>query len=362
MFEPLLVRNFSIEEDWYVVRQILEDANPVGEKSHRVRFTIYWPDRTEIYEAPCKLEGEDTPDRWDWGNQLPPLKPKNIDKEESTDGIILPEGKETDIPMVRSTAHGIGRSQIVAAVLPEELWTGNNVAYKQLQHMLLENAWTDTGSVAGMIQKIFTPREPSPANDPTRVIPTISEEEIKNKIGNPYLLIGEKFEMVESSGGAIGSLTEQLDKIETQIKDLVSMSFASVEPATIAQSGESKKVDRIQLDDTLRQYGAIIVKIYQQCLDVLVKITAQSLNLSVSGLDNYQVDTLEEILDKTQNLIANRAIIPATALKIWAQKLTFEMIGTVDPDTRKLIEKELEAIDYTKFGEIEDNKASNSTV
>lgn len=301
VWEPHQVINWG--DDWYTVKYERLVTNPTKAHKYITRWEVYTDTSVSIYEI--DTEASD------------PSKP---------------------VVYIDTWEHGLGSCPMVSMELPNELWTGANVVLKQIQHTLIENGWTDAGSIAGMIQRIFTPNDPPPADD-TRYAYEQPEYQELGVHGNAYVLVGKNYDFKESSGSAIGNLTSQLQVIEQQIKDLVDMSFASTQPGAIEQSGKSKEVDMTLLNDTMETYGNYVLGIYQDCLG-LVAMMANLDTPSINGLNTYSSNNLSQMLEQT-DLLEGKPL-PAIVLKTWFGKLSSLLLGGVTKDLESEVQKEIE--------------------
>lgn len=323
VYEPLNVTNWG--DDWYLTRQLVNDYQPLEEPRKLARWTIWTAEEIAVYEAPVKLNNQGVI--------------SDVLVNSTWAGVAT---EKALVPLKTSVKHGLGKCPMLSLTLPQEMWTGSNVYLKQLQHMRIESSWTDAGTMAGTIQRIFTPTPPPPADDPRVVYEEPDYSQIKTD--NAHVLVGADFKFVESSGTAIASLTDQLETIERQIKALVSMSYSSVAKATFVQSGASKQVDQAHLSDSMKAYGKKVIQLYQDILQLVCKVAGKPEDVAVFGLDTYDNDTVEGMLDRASQIMAVIDLIPPTALKLWYGKLTSLMTGSRSEDMDKAIAEELDDI------------------
>ena len=323
IYEPLDVINWG--EGWYITRQIITANQPLQEPNKVARWTVWDAEAITVYESAIKTD----------------------DRGFITDILVAGvwSGIATDkalVPTVSVVKHGLGKCPLVSLTLPNEMWTGNNVYLKQLQHFRIESSWTDAGVMAGTIQRVFTPMPAPPADDPRVVYEEPDYSEIK--ADNAHVLVGAGFQFVESSGSAIASLTTQLETIERQIRAIVSMSQASVSAGDLEQSGKSKEADMMMLQDTMKAYGSKVAQLYQDILQLVTKLAGKPDDISVYGLDAYSVDTLGDMLDQTQLVETVAERIPTTGLKLWYAKITNLLAGSRSAETDQQIAEELDEL------------------
>lgn len=330
LFEPLHVTQWGA--DWYMTRQIQSIQEPLQPSRQVARWTYWTPEEVAVYE--CEVETSTT---YEDGTLISRVKTGEEGWMNARTVNI------TTVPLVKLIRHGYGKAPMVALRLKEELWTGNSVYLKQIQHLRVESSLTDAGTLAGVVQRLYTPTPPTPSTDPLKVFQEPDYSDIKNS--NAHILIGAGFEYVESEGKAIANLTSLMESIERQINDLVSMGYKTVaSKSTLAQSGTSKEMDMTLLEDSMRTYGKKVAQLYQDALD-MVGLAQGTGKATVVGLDTYSVSNLAEMVDTTVKLLPLFAQLPPTATQAWVSKLCSLMTGTLSPDQDKQLKKELEGLD-----------------
>lgn len=323
VYEPLYVINWG--EDWHITRQIITANQPLQEAKQLARWTVWDNEAITVYEAPVKLD------------------PRNggiTDVQIGSEWVHVGSERAL-VPAVDIVNHNLGECPLVSLQLPNEMWTGNSVYLKQLQHFRIESSWTDTGVMAGTIQRVFTPMPAPPADDPRVVYEEPDYSQIK--ADNAHVLVGAGFQFVESSGQAIANLSLQLETIERQIKAIVSMSYASGNGA-LQQSGVSKQVDLVMLQDSMKAYGSKVAQMYQDILQLVARVANQPDNISVFGLDAYTSDSLSDMLSATTQIETVAERIPTTALKLWYSKLVNLMSGSKSSEVDRQIAEEIDQI------------------
>jgi hypothetical protein len=323
MIPILNVIDWSEDDDWYKTREIVEVKTPT-ELAYNIKYTYYLPGVTVVYEAPCTLRDGALWQVWN-GSRFVPWATPTL----TLDATFF--------------EHQASSSLVTAGTLPSELWVGAMCYLKQIQHMSIESSWSDSGSLAGTIQRVFTPT-PAVANDNPSYLQSEPEYD-KVLLGNRQVLVGNGFQFVESTGAAIKNLTEQLHTIESQIKAIVSMRFATSETTVMAQSGLSKMADQMQLINTMRDYGNRVRSIYQDALQSIVMLLGRDAEeLSVQGLNDFDTEDVKEGLLNGVSVAGLAANIPLTAQRLFWQKISKQLTGTVSPEDEDMIRQELLAI------------------
>lgn len=324
LYEPLHVINQG--KGWYLTRQIVEDNQPTV--SRKILRFQYWTE-TEIatYEIECQVD--------EYGKVTRVKKPLR-------NGYPSPK---TLIPRVgEPVRHGLGRNPMLELVLPVEMWVGNLAYLKQLQHTRIESSWTDAGTVAGTVQRVYTPPAPVPTDDPRILLEQPKYQDLD--FTGSHVLVGAGFKFEESSGSAIGALTSQLATIEQQIRELVSMGYLNHQAAS--QSGAAKEVDMSLITDTMRSYGKKVARLYQDVLQLVARMVNQDPDaISVQGLEDYSVDTLDKMVDLTIKMLPIVDSFPDLVTQIWVSKICRLMTGTLSPEQTGQVAAELENVFLT---------------
>jgi hypothetical protein len=273
---PLEVINWG--DGWYVIKQFIQSTEPFSSASTFALFSYLGDNITVRYKVPVQVE--EKPD--EQGNLIPTIS-KVLWKEEwvKPDDTMFFEPTEV--------INGVGADRLIATLVDDDEWLCSSLYNKQIQHLRIENAWTDAGYLSGTVQRVFTPSDPH-VNDDPRV--SYSDDQTAKDLaqaGNTHILIGKGYSFVESSGTALGNLEGMLDKIETQIKVIANLHFASASKGALEQSGLSKKMDMGLLTGVMKDYGAVVLESYNALLAVVARLMR---------LQPVEVGGLSDFLDK----------------------------------------------------------------
>lgn len=270
---------------WYVTREIVELADPEALR-HVERVTIWEPNRTRVFETPVEAI-------------------KNLPNDATVEPLAYKEYQGLPTAMVALEAKAIGEQCYL----------------KQIQHLRIENSWTYNAHIAGQVQRIYKPQV-LPEDDPRKVYaePDYSAYDFSGT----DVLVGGGFEFVESKGEALQNLQAAMDKVEQQLKALVHKSFASAGDY-VEQSGVSKSIDQIALNDALRAYGSRFSQGYQRLLTTIGALMGHSDTITVSGMADYSQDSVDELIDKTDKLLAFSEVLSPLALTEWFKRLQAAM-------------------------------------
>lgn len=326
VISPLDVINWG--DGWYILKQFVQDTAPFAPVGTFALFSYVGQDITVRYKVPVKIE--DIADSQ--GNLVPTISKVLIKGEwEKPDETMFFEPTEI-LP-------GVGSDRLVRTALDTDEWLCGSLYNKQIQHLRIENAWTDAGYLSGTVQRVFTPSDPH-ANDDPRV--SYSDDQTAKELaqaGNTHILIGKGYSFVESSGTALGNLEGMLDKIESQIKVIANLHFASSQKTGLQQSGLSKRLDMVLLEGVMMDYGAVVLDTYNSLLQMVAKIIGVS-PVEVGGLSDYQEKDIELTLN-TITTISPLLDFPEIARKAIYRKLLEDSDIVLSEDDDKILDIQL---------------------
>lgn len=267
---------------WACLKQFVSEAEPFQSAKTFAVYTYLGEEVTCKYKVPVKLANAEDSE----GNLVP-----TVDKVYYKGEWVKPDDKQLWSP--DPPVYGAGIDRLVSKVVSSEKWLCLALYNKQIQHLRIENSWTDAGYLSGTVQRVFTPADPAPNDDPRISVDTSAVAKQLEKAGNQHILIGKGYSFVESSGTALANLEQMLDKIESQIAKIANLSFVSGDATALQQSGVSKALDMSLLNGTLAEYGNILIDTYNTLLAKVAKLLAVQ-PIEVSGLSDFtEEDPLE---------------------------------------------------------------------
>ena len=198
-------------------------------------------------------------------------------------------------------------------LLPTELWTGNNVYSKQLQYMQIESSWSDVGSMMHL-QRTYNP--PSGDSYDPRLMQLQSM-----KFDNAHVALGD-FTFNESTGMTLNALTNQLETIESQIRSLVNIQYATTSKrGNPYQSSDSKVADNKMASSVLSVYGQLTGKAYSNVLNTVARLLGLNDVISIVGMNNYDGNDTTTLLQEVDNLLKIKGDVSPEAYANWISKL-----------------------------------------
>jgi hypothetical protein len=328
VYSPLEVILWHEEEDglkWLKTRQVETKPNPFGETLSQVCWTFIDDTYVAKYEAYVKLN-----------------KKGGIEEILNKDGEVIGSGEDAKVQIERSpTPHGLGKIPVICLDLPHDLWLTNQAYLKALEHLNLENSRYDTAMMAGYVQRTYRPyTTPDSDLDSTFVD---AEDEVKSS--NAHILRVDSFSFNEATGSSIASVSTVMEECRRTINEMVGLARASATQEAVQQSGVSKKMDFVIQELILRSYGQILCTAYQDLLQLVGKAAGlDTENLSVTGLNSFDVDSLESTLAIAVELEAVIMNLPPTALKLFYQQFASLLVPNASADQQAEIKDEIEEV------------------
>jgi hypothetical protein len=326
LISPLEIYDWQLDGDrlqWAKIRQVTTDYQPLGDRVTRITWTFI--DSTQIVKYSARVElGRDGSIK------------KLIDN-------AARNGQEDAVALTSRVSHGRKKIPLIRCELPDNKWASKDAYLKALQYLQIENGWTDTASIAGYVQRLFKPQV-KPDDDISATYTDDDEYVSQIKSSNAHILIGDDFRFVEIAGSSLKTIRDSvLEPIKGEIKAIISLGNVSAAKGVMEQSGTSKSFDYAQFNDALRAYGEILVNYYQDILRAVAEAAGyDSETISVSGLDTFDLDTLDTLLAQTKELINYEDRIPATAMKLWMGKIVAQMHRSASAKQQEEMGKELE--------------------
>ncbi|ALF55630.1 hypothetical protein ACX27_26760 [Nostoc piscinale CENA21] len=325
-YSPFQVTNWHEESgklQWIKIRQIVtSQPDPTQEPQTIAKWTFI--DNTSIatYAAPVKLRNG---------------RIEEINGKGAAD--------ETPLPLQSEILHGLGEIPVIKIELPDSLWVADQAYPKALEHLKTEHTRHDMLTLAYFQRTYKKVRVPDDDLEET-----YSEVE-PIKTGLQHVLELDDFKWNEPTGTIIEHINNTLQSIKDEVRDLISLGGGSTTTEAVRQSGESKVMDFVKQEAILRQYGNIICQAYQSLLQLVAKSAGLSNpeQISVTGLQSFDNDTLESLISKVTNLstidfTTLAANLPPTAYKLIYSQLVSLLVGNLSAEQQQAIAAEIDSI------------------
>ncbi|MBD2196606.1 MULTISPECIES: hypothetical protein [Calothrix] len=326
LYSAMQVINWSETKgrpDWVKVYQIVQDTtNPLSPPQTKAIWTFIDAKYVARYEAYVELDSA--------GNI------KNVLEGEDKRG-----NRDVDVYLNSRVPHNLGTIPVVKVEVPDDLWACDQAASKALEHLRTDCSKYDLLTLA-YFQRTYK-RVQTPDGD---IHATFEGDDEAPPTGLQHVLELEKFEWSEPQGHILAHLRESLSQIENQVRDLVSLGGVSSSLGAVQQSGVSKQLDFYNQETILKSYGQILVDAYQDLLQLVAKSQGITDLVTVSGLDKFELDNLDNLLTNIKELVDTdlsilQAQLPPTAYLILYKKLITLLLGNLSPEQEREIEEEI---------------------
>lgn len=304
---------------WVKLRQIVEAADPTKERQSIATWTFIDDQKIVRYSAEVKTQG----------GRISEVK----------SGGDWKSSEKTEILMQDSIAHGFGAIPIQRVKVPGDLWAGNSAYLIAMQALDLENSRYDAG-IMTYVQRTWQPVQ-SPDSD---LDDTYVDDTAPLKSGNQYLLKVGGFQFNEAGGAAIRSIGEFVEELHDRIRGIFGQQGGSATKEAVQQSGASKKMDFVAQEVLLRAFGTIIVDAYEDVLRLVAIAAGKSERPSVSGLDSFDVDSLDAVFAIALELKNIANLLPPTAVKLFAKQLSGLLVRRSSSEQQTAIDAEIDAM------------------
>jgi hypothetical protein len=307
---------------WIKIRQIEDVTDPFEAPKKIATWTFIDGDTIAVYQAEIKLKGDlivevKVGEEW-----------KSVDSDEAKVSLKS-----------KPIAHGFPRIPVFRVSVPPDMWAGNSAYLIAIQALDLENSRYDAG-IMSYVQRTYSPVQ-NPDMD-------LGESFVDNddpiKSGNAYILKAASFDFNEGAGHTVKTIGDYVKELHDLIRSLFGQQQASVTKGAVEQSGASKKMDFVAQEVLLRAFGSLLVDVYQDALRMVAIAAGRSEKPSVSGLDSFDVDSLEAVWAIAIELPNVSKILPPSAIKLFAKQLASLLIKRTSAEQQGEIDKEIEAM------------------
>ncbi len=238
---------------------------------------------------------------------------------------------EAAIRLIDSGAHGLAKLERVPLFplrISEGLWLLNRAGLLQLEHFNKSNAlgWALTMGLFAM--------------------PVVySEREWSQMVGESYyiqLAPGDKFGWTEPEGKVYQIAADNLTSLQEEIYRVCYLPQAGgpLEKAAV-QSGISKQLDFSMTQEVLRAYGDAVKEQMRRVLKAIEAAREDGIEISVGGLDNFDIADFSTELSQAQELLALGVESPTLKKEIF-KKLAMKFVSDARQEVKDRIVEEIE--------------------
>lgn len=245
--------------------------------------------------------------------------------------IFRRSGDGGRIDLVDEGQHGLaslGRVPLFEMRVSEGLWLMNKAALLQLEHFNKSNAlsWALTMSLFAM-PVIF------------------SDKEWKQVVGESYYIqLGkeDRFGWTEPDGKVYQIAADNLVRLKDEIYRVCYLMSQAGSPDW-RQSGLSKQRDFSVTNEVLRAYGDAVKEVMGQTLEAIAGARQDGVSVSVSGLDEFDIEDFSNELDDAKKLL-ELGIGSETLKKQVFKKLAFKYLCDARQEVKNRVAEEIEGI------------------
>lgn len=255
--------------------------------------------------------------------------------------IIDGYSKEIEIFKEDEIAHGFNRIPVVKVSIPDAMWSGNQAYPKAEECLRLECHKHDYLS-SSYPQRTYK-RVQQPDSDLDKTFADTDNQPIPT--GLQYVLEVDSFSWNEPTGAILTQVQSSLEQATKDIRNILAVGGAYIQEAVEA-SGTSKQMDFETEESRLASFGHFISDALQDIYQLVAYSMGYSVDLAVSGLDDFGNDRLEDLLAVLNTLnaldmAALEARLTPTLFLLIREKLLGFLMANMTPAQKSQIEKEL---------------------
>ena len=255
---------------------------------------------------------------------------------------------ETPVPAVDGGESGFPCIPLLRLELPAGLWVGNKIAGPVVEHWRRRSAlvgaenrscvaipFVALGSEMGGGTEIPAER----GQDPAR-----GDDPYKQFRRDGFMVGGkdDKLTFAEPSGHAYHVIDQQLGALKDEIFRVCHQMAASVTPTAgaLGRSGLSKQKDGESTAKVLTALGQLVRQFAREVYDLVAATRDEDVVWAVHGLDSYQTDDREQVIDEA--LALAEVAIPSETFRIeHAVRVAQKVIPGMPPETIAQIRSEI---------------------
>ena len=266
----------------------------------------------------------------------------NFDNFVNARGEVLEEYDRSKLIEPEIIVHGYGECPVKMLALTSETWISNLVIHKLKEAVQLENFIFDALSIGCHLQRVFAPyRDPS-AEDGAYIQPC--DDDIQ--VGNATIIKAAKYEIVEMQGSAVRVAAERLEAIQQEVLVVLTMKTIRFNQDNYVASGNSKRLDYVDQQAALVQYGSYIREFYQDLLKLVAKANGLTTYPYVHGYTSFELDTISELILLGQGIRTIENYMPDVAKRAFSRRFSHVILDTNDPELLEQLESELADMDF----------------
>ena len=215
--------------------------------------------------------------------------------------------------ITESQPNRLGFVPVFRINVDNQLWLAKSCYLKQRQHFVIENSLMDAATTL-YVQRTLKPN-PLPDDDLTQSYLDTSNVETSN-----HHLIEGDFKFVEPTGSSVKTCLAMLEKIETQVNEIVSRgSLNTGINARQSQSGLSKQYDYSDYENHVRAFADGSKRVLNELLTWYSQYSRESYTLF--GANDFGVDVRGQMIDQTLEMLPLMEYLSDDAKTRWFKSL-----------------------------------------
>jgi hypothetical protein len=242
------------------------------------------------------------------------------------------------------------RIPLLTFEIPKGLWVGNKIGPQALEH------WRRRSSLIGAENRscvaipwvALGPEMPSmgESNSEAQEDPNRGRDPVRQFEQRGFLALGhqDKLEFAEPKGHAYEIIDKQCEGLKEAMFSVNHQMAASIKPtgAALGRSGLSKQKDEDKTSKVLGAMGRVVRTFATDVYDVISKARGETIVWVAHGLDTYEHDDREQVLEESLQLQAVN-IPSATFRKEHAKRVAGKLVPNLPPATVAQINDEIDS-------------------
>jgi len=240
------------------------------------------------------------------------------------------------------------RIPLLRLELPRGLWVGNKIGPQAIEHWRRRSALIGAEARSCVAIPVVARGAEMPAAgeglSETQTDPNRGHDPEKRfeRDGFVTLGAGDKLYFAEPEGKAYEIIDKQLDGLREAMYAVNHQMAASVKPthAALGRSGLSKQKDQEATARVLSALGHFVREFFLRLYDTISRARGEDVVWVAHGLDSYEVDDREQILEESLQLQA--VAVPSKTFRIeHAYRLVQKLVPNLPPQTLATIRDEI---------------------
>jgi len=260
-----------------------------------------------------------------------------------------PPKAETLVQVEAEGSTSFDRIPLLRFELPKGLWVGNKIGPQALEH------WRRRSSLVGAEGRscVAVPVISLGPELPAKGRATSEVAENPNRGRDPvgqfekqgFVVLGheDKAEFIEPLGHAYEIIDKQIEGVRESMFSVNHQMAASIRPSATAlgRSGLSKQKDEDKTTKVLSALGRFVREFWRSVYDVIANVRKEAVVWVPHGLDGYETDDREQVLEEAISLQAV-AVPSQTFRKEHAKRMVKKLLPGLPPETVATISDEID--------------------